>query len=198
MTLTKAKTGESIKSTSESGSELPQANMNISIKCDHKDLKLKFDNHFIKGGHADREPDNTRYTNKIDVGYLSYTFRKKFKGLLIFKLQQREQEFPDDTFVMVGWEVPRFRPVQIYTVVVETRHRNVGWDTVHMRNQDKSFHNRIKPYTKPIEELWSLGNNTKIKLITKLEGDKDYRLKITICEDNTSNNNHPVRVEPTR
>jgi hypothetical protein len=101
---------------------------------------------------------------------------------------------------MVGWEAPRFGSARIYTVVAETGRREVRWDPKFVKVQHTAFHNRLKTYIKPIADFWSLGNNTNIKLVTDLGGDQDYNLKVTICEDNASNenNNYPPRIAPAR
>jgi hypothetical protein len=68
-----------------------------------------------------------------------------------------------------------------------------------MRDQHTSFHDRLKTYTKRIEESWTLGNNTNIKLITDLGGDSDYCLKITIHEDEPNYGDYlPIRIELKR
>jgi CTP-dependent riboflavin kinase len=64
---------------------------------------------------------------KIKVKYISYLFINEFRGVSICQVQQVESEFPDDTFIIVGWEAPRFGSVRIYTVLVETRRDNFKW-----------------------------------------------------------------------
>jgi hypothetical protein len=188
---------EAVKSAAESGPGWLQTSMNIIIKCDHKDLKLKFNNHLVKGGFVSQAPDqNVGYTNEIDVGYISNTIRKKFEGVLICQVQS-ESELPDDTFIMVGWDAPLIGSARIYTFLAETRNEEVKWDSKSMRDLHKSFHTRFKKYTRSIAESWSLGNNIKIKLITDLGGDKDYYLKIVICENELNDEGHlPVQIAP--
>jgi hypothetical protein len=63
-----------------------------------------------------------------------------------------EQELPDNTFIMLGWEAPRSGSAQIYTVLVETGSEEVKWDVMHVRDQYVSFHNRLRKYTKSVAE----------------------------------------------
>jgi hypothetical protein len=137
-----------------------------------------------------------RHIEEINARYISNTFRKKFEGVLICQVQSSESEFPDDTFIMVGWEVSLFRSARFYTVLVETGHDEVVWDLESMRDQHRSFHNRLGEHPESIVESWTLGINTKIRLIADLAGNKDYNLKIAIREDEPEDEDadYPIRV----
>jgi hypothetical protein len=191
---------EAIKNAAEPNSGWFQTSMNITVKCDYKDLKLRFNSHLIKGGFVSQAPNQgTGYTDEINVKYDSNILRRGFKGVLICQVQQSEQEFPYDTFIVIVWKAPLTGPARIYTTLVETGYSNSTWDEKSMKDLYKSFRSQFKPYTKLIEESWSLGNNTNIKLITNLGGDEDYYLKITIHEDRPSSRNYlPVLVAPKR
>jgi hypothetical protein len=176
-----------------------QTRMNTIIRCHRKDLKLNFANHFVEGGFISQVPKyNAGYTDKITVKYISNIVRKRFEGVFICQVQQNEQEFPDNTFIIVGWEAPLFGSARIYTVLVEAERYEVKWDMRHMKEQNKSFRGRFK-YTRRISESWSLGNNAKIKLIAELGGNKDYYLMITICRDEPNDEGYlPARIAPKR
>jgi hypothetical protein len=159
-------------------------------------MKLKFGNPLTEGGFVSQAPNqDAGHTDRISTVYISDKFRKRFGGVFICQVQS-EQELPDGTFIMVGWEAPLFGSARFYTVLVETRYGEVRWEPRFMRDQHRLFHNRLRKYTGSIAEAWSLGNNAKIKLITDLGGDKDYNIKITIHEDEPDyeNTNFPVRI----
>jgi hypothetical protein len=180
-------------------SGLLQASMSIQIKCDCYDLK--FNGHLFKGGSVNGIPyPIDEYADEIKVNYTSGNFGTKFEGMLACQVQSSESELLDDTFIIVLWEVLRFGSVRIYTVLVETMHKGIELDWKFMKDFHKSSYSQLRKYTKPIEESWSLVNNTKIKLITDLRGDKDYCLRITTCRDKPRDEdaNYPIRVAPER
>jgi hypothetical protein len=111
---------------------------------------------------------------------------------------QSKQELQDDTFIVVGWKAPLIGSARIYTVLAETGRGETMWDQKAMKDLYESFRGRFREYTKPIEESWSLGNNTSIKLIIGLGGDKDYCLKMTIHEDESNDGDFPVQIIPRR
>jgi hypothetical protein len=190
---------KNIEDAAESSPGWFRTSMNIIVKCDRRDLKLRFANHFVEGGFVNRVPDwDAGYVDELGAVYISRISRKKFEGVFICQVQN-EQEFPYDVFIMIGWEALRSGSVRIYTILVETERGEAVWDPGFMREQKKSFRGRLKTYAKRIEESWSLGNNTNIKLITELGGDKTYCLKITIYEDEPCDRGYlPIRIAPKR
>jgi hypothetical protein len=50
-----------------------------------------------------------------------------------------------------------------------------------LRRFYKVFRGRLREDNDDVKESWSLKNGTKIKLVTKLSGSKDYQLCVTVC-----------------
>jgi hypothetical protein len=122
--------------------------MSIIIRCDREDLKLKFRNHFLGGGFVIQAPQqNAEYANEVNAIYNSNVFRKRFEGALICQVQPSEAEFPNDTFIMAGWEAPLFGSAQIYIILVEARNKGAKWNSNSIKYQHKLFYNRLRKYT---------------------------------------------------
>jgi hypothetical protein len=198
--LGEAAAGEAMNAAAEGAPGLIRTSMNIIIQCDRKDLKLRFRNHFVKGGAVSQSPDRgADYTKQIKTEYISDFFRKGLKGLLICQVQRNESEFSDDTFIAVGWKAPLTGSAQIYVVLVEAGRDDFSWEPMSAKDLYDSFRGRFKTYTKEFKETWSLENNTNIKLTTGLGGDKDYNLKVTSHEDELNDGDYlPVRITPKR
>jgi hypothetical protein len=180
--------GEGAKTAIESAPAWIRTSMKITIKCDCEDLRLKIGNYFVKGGSVNQPPDRSiEYTNEIEIRHTSNIVRKGFKGLLVCQVESTKSEFPDATFIVVGWKAPLTGSAQIYTLLVETRRDNPAWDEKSMRGLYESLHGQFSPYTDEIKEAWSLENNTYIELTTVLCGNRDYNLDITIDNARKSN-----------
>jgi hypothetical protein len=71
---------EAGKAATESAPGWIRTSMNISIKCEHRSLRLNFSNHLVFGGFISQAPEqNSGYTKQIDVKYTSNIFRKILK-----------------------------------------------------------------------------------------------------------------------
>jgi hypothetical protein len=173
--------------------------INITVACERKGLSLRFIDHFINGGSANSD---NKYgdgnTNRIDIDYTSNAIRKSFKGGLVCQIQGI-QELSCDTLIIIGWKIPIFSSIQAYAVLVEVERNVPKWDPKTVIDQYKYFCNRLRTLTGPIEEAWYLGDNIKIKLITK-PYDKNVGFKITICGDKEGDENrsHPLQITPRR
>jgi hypothetical protein len=115
----------------------------------------------------------------------------------VCQIQKTASEFPNNAFIIVGWEAPLIGFARSYIVLVETGH-NFVWDLESMMGLHSLFYNKFRRYTESISESWTLGNNTKIKVITGPGGDGYYNLKITIREDelDDENTNYPIQFAP--
>jgi hypothetical protein len=145
---------EAVKNAAESATGSMQTSMNIVVKCDRKDLKLKFANHFVEGGAANNVPKREDdCADEIEVKYISNILGKGLKGILICKVQQTEQEFPDETLIIVGWEVSRFGfgPVRTYTVLGEAEQGDLKYEEGLMKYLRRFLRGRLREYTEPIE-----------------------------------------------
>jgi hypothetical protein len=198
--LAQAAAGEAMNAAAEGGTGLFQTSMTIRVKCYREDLMLKFANHFIEGGFVSQAPnrESNEQLSEIHTVYISKFFRKGLKGVLICQVES-EKALPDDTFIVIGWTAPLTGSVQIYTVLVETGPGDFTWDQKSVKDLYDSFRGRFKTYTKEFKETWSLGNNTNIKLTTGLGGDREYNLKVTIHEDDSSDGDYlPIQITPKR
>jgi hypothetical protein len=176
-----------------------QIGIKVVVKSKHQNLKLKFVNHFIDGGHVGTYVSDVECTDEINAVYIANVIRRSFKGALICQLQSKSA-FPNDTFIIVGWETSIFRDPRRCLIVVETECNNSIWDEQFLKDKYKSLHNQYMTCTKHAVETWRLGNDEVIRLTSSLGYDKNYWLMITISEGESSDklDNIPVWIAKDR
>jgi hypothetical protein len=152
-------------------------------------LKLKYDTYFVKNGYVRYFPENdSQPTTSISASYASEGI-KCFKGVQVCKIQG-ELGFLEDIYIFVVWRVSLFRSPRIYTGLVKSACKWFIWDDISLRDLYTSFCDQLSKCDVCIHKLWTLGNGTVIKLMTCLEGNKDYCLRIAIHEDTSEDGDY--------
>jgi hypothetical protein len=92
--------------------------VNVAIRCDRTDLKLKGMHHFAKGRLVRQMPvceiDGFDTTNVVYVSKSD----KKFKGDLVCQIQS-ETRSSKDSFILIMWKFPMLDSPQSFISLIE-------------------------------------------------------------------------------
>jgi hypothetical protein len=181
----------------EAGEGILKPGLNVEVKNYREDLKLSFCNHFLYGGTCEETPDRES-ENEIAVSYTNNA-GKKCEGALVCELKSTSGELPRNTFLMLGWKVPIFKYPRVYMVVLDAEEKISKWEPQNVEDQHNQLRDKLNQHMGILKQNWKLSNETKMRLILDLAGANKYNLKVTIWEDEPTDESAdpPIEFNPS-
>jgi hypothetical protein len=175
--------------------------MKVHIRNQCSDFKLTDGRYISTGADWNKDPGW-----EIDTGRLVNAdlipFQSAFEGVLSYRLQRKHvkpnnQRESTHIRLFVAWKSEDYKNFRMFVHLIK-HDEPIEWNEIRLDEYYQQHANQLSRYAVPINETWSIGNDTV--LMTKVELDftkRDGVLNVTISKGTKNNRTkRPVRFDP--